>query len=729
MMENHRTLTSPDGPGNRDSPERCPHPLYSQDCTEENHRTSQEDQDELLTDIKEEYIEGEEETYVTDIKVEDIESAEETYVRGDQQFKEEEFPTDISTDGSCSRHTPERCPHPLYSQDYIEENHRTPEDDQGLADIMNPIAQHLTRVPQRTRADARRAREAGNEPQVQAQQRNVPKMSGTNHATQESNPLPAHKKRRQPCFSRKELDILVHLAMEKIHHGPKNMGAPTKARLWQEITDAVNKEAPIVRTVGEVRRRWADFRCRLKLKMRERRLHGRRTGGGHLPQSLEYTTLEVQAMGCIEEQEFIGFASVDSARPPKKIPHATSDVVVKAPELVSEENVAPATPPQQHQQPAVTRLHQQPAVTSLHKQLAVATLRQQPALTTLHQQPAVTTPLQHTVVTTLHQQPAVTTLYQQPAVTTLHQQPAVTTLPQQSAMTTLPEQPAVTTLPQQPAVTTLHQQLAVTTLHQQPVVTSLHQQPSVTSLHQQPTVTSLHQQPAVTSLHQQPVVTSLHHQPAVTALPQQPAETALPQQPTVTTLHQQPAVTTIHQQPAVTTLPQQPAVTSLPQQPAVTSLHQQPAVTSLHQQPAVTTLHQQPAVTSLHQQPAVTQLLSSESILQEIRGGTIQNISLLEKISNSLQMLTQLQEEANLLKRQELAIREREVTMREKDMQEVSALHQGLREILSRFASPGPPTPPPVGETATDIPQGSRRSGRQSGSKPVQPAGKRAKKK
>ncbi|XP_063813723.1 oocyte zinc finger protein XlCOF6.1-like isoform X2 [Pseudophryne corroboree] len=83
------TDISTDGPSNRDTPERCPRPLYSQDCTEENHRIPQEDQDEDLTDIKVEIIVGE----------------EETYVRGDQQCKEEEIPTDISTDNVTSRRT------------------------------------------------------------------------------------------------------------------------------------------------------------------------------------------------------------------------------------------------------------------------------------------------------------------------------------------------------------------------------------------------------------------------------------------------------------------------------------------------------------------------------------------------------------------------------------------------------------------------------------------------
>ncbi|XP_075071057.1 uncharacterized protein LOC142160072 isoform X4 [Mixophyes fleayi] len=185
MMEDHQPLTSLDGSSNRNTPERCPRPLYSQDCTEENHSVPQEYQSEELTDIKVEDIEGEEEMYVrgdqqckeeeiptdistdgssnrntpercprplysqdcteenhsipqeyqdkdlTDIKVEDIEGEEETYVRGDQQCKEEEIPTDIRTDGSSKRNTPERCPRPLYSQDCTEENHSIPQEYQG----------------------------------------------------------------------------------------------------------------------------------------------------------------------------------------------------------------------------------------------------------------------------------------------------------------------------------------------------------------------------------------------------------------------------------------------------------------------------------------------------------------------------------------------------------------------------------------------------------------------
>ncbi|XP_063804992.1 oocyte zinc finger protein XlCOF8.4-like isoform X2 [Pseudophryne corroboree] len=83
MMENHRPLTSLDGASNRNTTERCPRPLYSQDHTEENHSVIQEGQGKDLIIIK----------------AEDIKKEEETYVMGDQQCKEKEIPTDISTGG------------------------------------------------------------------------------------------------------------------------------------------------------------------------------------------------------------------------------------------------------------------------------------------------------------------------------------------------------------------------------------------------------------------------------------------------------------------------------------------------------------------------------------------------------------------------------------------------------------------------------------------------------
>ncbi|XP_075070935.1 uncharacterized protein LOC142159938 [Mixophyes fleayi] len=102
-------------PATQTPPERCPRPLYSQECTEENHRIPQAYQCEDLTWIKVEKIVGE----------------EEMYVRGNQRCKEEEIPTDIGTDGSSNLNTPERCPRPLYSLDCSMENPRIPQEYQG----------------------------------------------------------------------------------------------------------------------------------------------------------------------------------------------------------------------------------------------------------------------------------------------------------------------------------------------------------------------------------------------------------------------------------------------------------------------------------------------------------------------------------------------------------------------------------------------------------------------
>ncbi|XP_063804989.1 oocyte zinc finger protein XlCOF22-like isoform X2 [Pseudophryne corroboree] len=112
MMENHRPLTSPDGASNRNTPERDPRPLYSQDHTEENHSVPQEDQAEDVTDIKIEDLEG-------------------TYENDDQECKVEETSNEISSDGASNRNTPERCPRPLYSQDHTEEDHGFLQEDQS----------------------------------------------------------------------------------------------------------------------------------------------------------------------------------------------------------------------------------------------------------------------------------------------------------------------------------------------------------------------------------------------------------------------------------------------------------------------------------------------------------------------------------------------------------------------------------------------------------------------
>ncbi|XP_056405833.1 zinc finger protein 3-like isoform X2 [Hyla sarda] len=117
MMEDQQPLTSPagdvfipcvfptDGVMNRNSPERCPHLLYSQDCPEENVPGNQQGED--LMNIK--------------VEIKD-EEEEETDFMANQQY------------GVMDRSPPERCPRPLYSQDCPEGN--VPEKHQG-GDLTN----------------------------------------------------------------------------------------------------------------------------------------------------------------------------------------------------------------------------------------------------------------------------------------------------------------------------------------------------------------------------------------------------------------------------------------------------------------------------------------------------------------------------------------------------------------------------------------------------------------
>ncbi|KAM4033143.1 gastrula zinc finger protein XlCGF66.1-like [Anomaloglossus baeobatrachus] len=75
MMEDPQALTSPVIYSNRTTPERCSHPLFAQDCTEEDPDALQDHQGEDLTHI----------------------NITETYVRGDERCKED-IPTDNHPD-------------------------------------------------------------------------------------------------------------------------------------------------------------------------------------------------------------------------------------------------------------------------------------------------------------------------------------------------------------------------------------------------------------------------------------------------------------------------------------------------------------------------------------------------------------------------------------------------------------------------------------------------------
>ncbi|XP_075687628.1 uncharacterized protein LOC142656549 [Rhinoderma darwinii] len=101
------------GSSRRNPPERSPSPLYSQDCPEENHNVPENHQGKYLIDIKVEVKE---------------EAEEETNLMADQQY------------GSSRRNPPERCPSPLYSQDCPEESHNVPENHQG-EDLTNNKAE------------------------------------------------------------------------------------------------------------------------------------------------------------------------------------------------------------------------------------------------------------------------------------------------------------------------------------------------------------------------------------------------------------------------------------------------------------------------------------------------------------------------------------------------------------------------------------------------------------
>ncbi|CAI9584387.1 unnamed protein product, partial [Staurois parvus] len=86
MMENRMLLTSPDGSSNGNPPERCPHPLYSRNSTQEHQEIPQEDQDENMIAIK------------AVVKQE----AEELYGMGEHPCKEE-IPPEISPDTGANQ--------------------------------------------------------------------------------------------------------------------------------------------------------------------------------------------------------------------------------------------------------------------------------------------------------------------------------------------------------------------------------------------------------------------------------------------------------------------------------------------------------------------------------------------------------------------------------------------------------------------------------------------------
>ncbi|XP_075699017.1 uncharacterized protein LOC142664016 [Rhinoderma darwinii] len=136
MMGDYRPHTSQDGSSRRNPPDRCPCPLYSQDCPEENYNVPENHQGEALTNNK-------------------VEDEEEERVRDDQPCKievEEEIPGGVTTEDANENSINykvededimQQCSgenlitnnvHPgLHSKDllYISPNHKEPSPDQS----------------------------------------------------------------------------------------------------------------------------------------------------------------------------------------------------------------------------------------------------------------------------------------------------------------------------------------------------------------------------------------------------------------------------------------------------------------------------------------------------------------------------------------------------------------------------------------------------------------------
>ncbi|CAI9624571.1 unnamed protein product, partial [Staurois parvus] len=98
FSEGHKNMMEP--PNTRNPPERCPHPLYSRDSTQEGHIIPHHHQGEDLMNKK---VEGEvEETYVRD----DQQYTEEAGMR--RTFIEEDTPTEISTGPAMAKPSKDR---------------------------------------------------------------------------------------------------------------------------------------------------------------------------------------------------------------------------------------------------------------------------------------------------------------------------------------------------------------------------------------------------------------------------------------------------------------------------------------------------------------------------------------------------------------------------------------------------------------------------------------------
>ncbi|XP_068112227.1 histone-lysine N-methyltransferase PRDM9-like isoform X2 [Hyperolius riggenbachi] len=132
MMDNHDIIDSPDGSSNRNPPEICTGPLYSQDSPQEEHTFPRRYQS----------------TGEINIKAELQKLTEEMDVRIDELSEEERVPLEISNDGHGNRNPPDRSTGPLSYQDCIQEDHTIPHHYQNKdhVDIKAEIKEEIEEV-------------------------------------------------------------------------------------------------------------------------------------------------------------------------------------------------------------------------------------------------------------------------------------------------------------------------------------------------------------------------------------------------------------------------------------------------------------------------------------------------------------------------------------------------------------------------------------------------------
>ncbi|XP_073467719.1 uncharacterized protein [Aquarana catesbeiana] len=98
----------------RNPPERCPHPLYSRDSTQEDHTIPRHHQSGNLRDS------------TVEVKEEIKEEDDEDGVMEEFLKEHKDLYQDTMVESSSYRNPPERCPRPLYSRDSTQEDHTIP---------------------------------------------------------------------------------------------------------------------------------------------------------------------------------------------------------------------------------------------------------------------------------------------------------------------------------------------------------------------------------------------------------------------------------------------------------------------------------------------------------------------------------------------------------------------------------------------------------------------------